>query len=716
MDEDLPIALRRTRRTATIRPEPTPDALPTVQTPRRAKRRVRFSDPGPVRRGADLSTGLTPMVRRTSLGNPRRRTSTSTHRPGSGAGVTDSPVEELTFVPIRQVLSGRVQRRLRRNGLSEEMNTIEAERRQRERKAREEVEELKARLKEKDLEIYNLQNETVVIDSERIWDLEKQVADLREELAGRANHENSAACYDWTTVARDPFADEYTTVADGDFGDATMADIQCSTPSRAARASFPSPPLTSPAVPMTPSSRYDIAETPRPTPGPTPMAHAGVQTSFTFDSEKEGLEEEVASLQLEMAKLTSTLEGYASLVGRLNERLSPYAAEPDADASIPVSADEEVERRIGALFTDLSDRTAALLELTASLSGLGFAGDDAPSIVASLASGFRAARLELEYLSPGESTLPLSSRGAEVLDLLLERLRDLSKRAVEDEATIDEYHALEQSLRKQLSARVQVMDELRKELAGAQELAEERGKRVEELEVGVSRLRGAVDGYVRDMGELERLVQRQEAEAREKDEGIVEREGRIAGLEAGLGEKTTREEQLLAQVADLEARYAEGVALTEKLGAEVSSLEEARSAMNQRHGAALALRDARVAELRGEIDRLSGSLRAAHATIKTLRVDKERLEGRMVEERGRARGVMDGVKGELQRVLRMSEELFGEGEAARQADGEREDGEENSGKGTRPSGLLSGGLARRRSSRKRPDSGLGLLEEDEVDF
>lgn len=599
-------------------------------------------------------------------------------------------------MPLRQVLSGRVTRRLRRNGLSEEMNTIATEKRQRAKQAERELDTLRAQLGEKDLEIYRLQNETVVIDTERIWDLERQVADLKRELHDKTSpprDDTVAFSYDWTRMARDPFNDEHS--AAEHFGDATMADIQCSTPSRA-RASFPSPPLTSPMAPATPRH---CAE--------TPVAHAGVQTSFR-DDEREGLEEEVASLQLEMGKLGSTLEGYASLVQRLNARLTAY--EPDSEGD----PRDEVESRMEGLFRALSDRTAALLELTASLSQLGFPGDDAPSIIASLASGFRAARLELEYLSPGESTLPLTSRGAEVLDLLLARLRDLSKRTREDESTIDEYHELELSLRKQLSARVEVMDSLKSELEKARGEKEERGRRVGELEVAVSRLRGAVDGYVRDVGELEKLVERLEKEGEGKSEQIKERDGRIVSLEGAVADGRTREGELRAQLSALESRLSDGVALTEKLTAEVAALQGARASLNKQHGAALALRDARVAELRGEIERLGGSLRGAHSTIQSLRVDKSGLEGRVAEERGRARGMIDGVKGELQRVLRMSEEFF-EDEAGG-GGGEGGDGARPRPETVKVGELLSGGLARR--SGRRPDSGVGLLEdeEEEEDF
>ncbi|CAI4220041.1 unnamed protein product [Parascedosporium putredinis] len=670
MADDIPLAVRRTRRTSTLNlnNKDSADALPFPEavTPRRSrKRRVRFSDPGPStgterERGVakddedidELSTGLTPMVKRTSIQS-----------------------EVVTFEPIRQIIDERSKRRIRRNGLSAEMNAIESETRQRAREARAEIERLSAELRAKDLEIYQLQNATIIVDTDRIWELERQVADLQGELAERSRtqkqdrHDATAAGFEWTVMARDPFNPDYSSVAGGEdededddyeeaFGDTTMADLQCSTPSRV-RASFPSPPLTSPALPGTPCRRF--------TP-PTPQSHAGVQVYFP-DIASKGLEEELASMKTEMAKLNNTLESYRGLTTRLNDRL--------------------LESRVDELLRAFSDRTAALLEITSSLSQLGFPGDDAAAIITSLSAGFRSARLELEYLSPGEVALPLTSRGAEVLDLLLTRLRDLAKRAQEDETTIDEYHELELSLRKQLSSRVDVMDELKAALAQAQTALADKTARVQELEVGVSRLRGAVDGYVRDVHELERLVEGMEADTRERGAAhaaeleskrriLVSKEDRIAELEVVLAASDGRGSALAARVAELEEKLAGSVAQTERLLAEAAALVAAKADMGRRHGEALAVRDARVAELKEEVERVNGCLRAAYGTVQSLRVGGAELEVRMGEERERAKAVIDSMRDELQRVVRMSQEFL-EAPSSRDKDaaaGESEEGEE----------------------------------------
>ncbi|TDZ16705.1 hypothetical protein Cob_v010386 [Colletotrichum orbiculare MAFF 240422] len=727
-NDDLPIALRRSRRSqgSTAAPVAEPSGS---QTPRRtSKQRVRFSEPGlstPRTTTRISSTGLTPSLRRAALasGTPKsaRRHSAPVARISSSSGTpADEPLSgEVHFLPLRQVLDGRVQRRIRRNGLSEEMNAITAEKRRRAQETKSELEELRRLLKEKDAEIYELQNATIVLDTDRIWGLEKEVESLKEELANRATGNANRSCYDWTMAARGPYADEFMetdtieaeSVAgermvlgdDTAFGDATAADFVCGTPTRVRssfpRSSFMSPPLTSPvaAAPMTPSSHR----------GDAPMLFdTGVQVVFP-DTQKKELEEEVKSLRLEMAKLTNTLESYTSLTTRLSTTLSAYSSENAS--SDPIHA---IEEQTSALLRTISDRTAALLELNKSLSNLGFPGSDASEIIISLASALRTARLELEYLTPGEITLPLTSHGAEVLDLLLTRLRDLAKRAREDEAAIDEYHELELSLRQQLGARVTAMNDLDAELKEAKAQLRQRDGKVEELEVSVDRLKGAVNGYIRDVMELEGVIGKTE---RENRDALATKDAQVE-----VGRRVLRSKEDV--IAQLEGKLADAVAQVRVLKKRLEESEQSRvkevAKVNQRSGQVLADRDARVKELRGEVERVNESLRAAHDGIKSLRVEKIGLEGKLKDERNAAKKVIDQMKGELERVVGMSREFLndaGTPKKGKRAEGATEAAGAEGAVVKR--GLFSGDLTSRTSGtkRRRYDSGLGFLDEDEVD-
>ena len=341
----------------------------------------------------------------------------------------------------------------------------------------------------------------------------------------------------------------------------------------------------------------------------------------------------------------------------------------------------------------------------------------ASDMITSLASGFRAARLELEYLTPGEITLPLSSHGAEVLDLMLTRLRDMAKRAKEDEDAIDEYHEIEQSLRKQLDARVTVMDGLKAEMTKAEKLMSDKIARIRELEVANTRLKGAVDGYLRDISELENLVERMERDAHDaEDEYSVQLEVKRKVL--------SRKED---SIAELETRLSEALQRSADLQREVKEAQEAKlrdvAELNKRHGAALAAGDATVIKYRGEIDRVNASLRAAHTTICSLRVENGGLKSQMDEERTKAKAVIDSMKEELQRVVQMSQEfLTPNSKAQTSVICESEPGSESGSVSSTKLSMKrpydsSVGAGARRTSRKRPsrgrDSGMCLLDEDE---
>lgn len=580
------------------------------------------------------------------------------------------------------------------------MNAIQSEQRQRATQDKAELERLRSEVAAKDDEIERLKDVTFLQDTSRIHDLEQQVEHLRSELGIRSSTLVDQSQYDWTMAARDPFSDSYMG-DDGDgFGDVTMGELLCSTPSRA-RASFPSPPCTSPTMPTSPCSIR------RKSPSPT-TSHASVSIQACLpDPEKEALEAELGSLRLELTKLTDALESHDTLKSRIAGKLAA------AQTVLRSEYEPDLEAHLDTVLQSLSDRTAALQDLNASLGALGFRGSDAGEIVASLVSAFRTARLELEYLTPGEITLPLSSRGAEVLDLVLTRLRDLARKTREHEDAIDEYHELELSLRQQLGARVGAMDTLRREVAQGAAQLRDRDARIAELEVGVDRLRGAADGYRRDVGELEALVQRLDAEAdaartaalddmehrfqHQKAETAGRHDAAVRALEARLAAVVNQAADLRAQLVEVQARRA----------AETASL-------NRAHGQGLALRDARVTELRGEIDGINEALRGAHETIRRLRVEKTGLAGGLESERRAGREALESVQAELERVLAAAKTPE---KALRRSSREKAAStpdEKQQQQQIRPGTFLSGGLARsgKDKRRRKYDSGLGLLEED----
>ncbi|KAL7910741.1 hypothetical protein GGI35DRAFT_445475 [Trichoderma velutinum] len=690
-DLDLPIALRRSRRCdarTTIKSEVPPGVLTPPKTPHRRKRGDGFSDPGP----SIISSGLTPMVRRTYLATPKSRRSVAHLRSPSSA----PRLSRHMTLNLHQTADGRVERRMRRNGVRDLLSKFEQEKRRKEQMAQAQIAQLKAEVRARDNEIYDLQNATVIMDTERVWLLERQVEELKDELSRSSVKEGMTQYYSWAKTSSDASKDDIMdTTRDGDhFGDSTMLQLQASTPVRA-KASFMTPPATSPRMPASPCSR------------PASRTLISRDTPLCYpDSDKQLLEEEIASLHFEVHRLTATLDSYHALGARIGDALSHNPPE----RCRAFSTVEAVENQVQLLLQTMSEQAVVASHLTAAISELGFSGDDASEMVLSLAAGFRAARIELEYFTSGEITLPFTSRGAEVLDLLLMRLRELAKKSKEDDESINECHEIEKSLRKQLASRVSVMDELNEKIAGVYRMLDEKDNRVRELEAGNDRLNGAIDGYVRDIAELEKLVARMEKDHREytntHNSQQKSSEDLVAAKDATIAELEAKIEGAVVQTAEL---------LKEMSATEVS-LTRQTAVMSRHHRAALALRDARVSELRGDIDRVNDSLQVAQETIHALRIENSGMKGQMEEEKRKAKHAMDSMKGELQRVLRLSQSFFGDPSSG-PSSGHSSNKPDTLRTGIRSEGYL-GNLRRRESKtlRRRYDSGLELLNEDEVDI
>lgn len=724
--EDLPLALRRGRRDAGQQQQQQDHSRRTRSSSRAAKtipttpsrgpnKRVRFSDLGAA------STGLTPSLRRTTLLTPgssasppssatkrRRRLSTSDAENNNNS----STPTQITFLPLRQVIDGRVKRRIRRNGLSEEMNMVTADKRRRAQQAKAEVDALRAELAAKDVQIRRLSGVTVVVDGdeledadsdaeteiedgrparalpptdqgESIDDLKRQVEALRNALkspapsslassggggGGGAVHivgwggGDGAGEYYHSDMDLDHHLDE-SDDEDG-FGDSTIADLVCSTPSRRPanmRHSFLSPPSTGSPPPRlgTPNSEQHHHHRQH---TPPSMVHAGVQAQLS-DRERRQLGDELASLHLEIDKLTSTLETYEAVTSRLSDKLAPFSSSGGSNspshsagggggsgsAAEAILASRSpavrVEAQLNHLLQTVATRSAALADIDASLHQLGFPGAHPTEIIASLSSSFREARLELEYLTPGELALPLTAAGAAVLDTLLARLRELTRQAEEDQDVLGEYQHLEQSLRRQLGTRVEAMDELRAETATLRDKVKLRNMRIRELEAGVDRLRGAIATSTRDVGDLEALARRLEADLDAARKALGQRDDDVAALEDQLAHARAHATALQAQMTQL---------------AEDQDRDASRSAERE-------------AALRRDVAEANEALRAARATIDKLAADKEWLGQRLGKDKARARAAVEAIKAELERAVRMSEDLL----ASPKSPGREEDDDEN---------------------------------------
>jgi hypothetical protein len=628
---------------------------------------------------------------------------------------------------LKQVLEDRAIRRLKRRGLSEEINKISWEKKCEAKSSKREIERLKQELEEKDLEMQSMRDKSSCpsqMDVEsgvplatnatfraKFHELEQQVIELEATL----REKETAAMEDtnWTMAARDPFNfdeddDMMITNYDQDF---TMNDELMTTPTRL-NTSFPSPPSTMPNTPCKLTSTIS----------------AGTQATLPIpDPEKDALKSQLESLQSEMSQLTSKIALHEDDQSRLAGKLAEFLPVNEShDHSSLDSALDAVLTQLALSQSHALEQSHAFSALGSEITTLGFSPGSSPDdMIAAIAAQFRQARLDLEYLTPGEVVEAFENE--KLLEMLISRIRILVKRTKEGDDKIDQYHEQEISLRQQLNARVDALQDVQKELSVANSVADGLRSQVSEREVSNERLQRALQSYRDEVSGLEKLIERMDKEERLKQE-ILKSEVKEAGdrLETEiLKHDTTRadaegkdmiitelERRLHAAIqarAEVEEKMA--VLATEK-DCTIQQQESARLEREKGHGDALALRDARVSELRGEIGRLNEALKVAYssslnferenATLKA-QVDAAKISAQVLLQR--MRGVIDGF----------DQPGTEPGASTLEPDGENSPVDASTAQTVvRRGRFLDAGLARRGGKRKRRyDSGLDFLEEEE---
>jgi hypothetical protein len=640
---------------------------------------------------------------------------------------------------MRQVLEGRVKRRLRRNRLSEEINIIEWDKRREARGRKAEIKRLREELAAKDLEVQSIRDEqeiasqiegesglsvtTNTTQSTKIQELEQVITDLKAELERR--DVEPAEEHDWTMAARDPFDfddddDNMITNYDDDFQDNTEMET---TPTRL-NTSFPSPPSTMPNTPCKSVSSMS----------------AGIQASLPIpDPEKEALRTQLESLNSEVSKLTSTIAFKEDNQSRLTEKLSEFIPVDESHDHTSIDAAlDSVLTQLALAQSHALEKDNAFSALAAEITGLGFPSSGPEETLETIATQFRQARLDLEYLTPGEVVEGFENH--KLLDMLVSRIRVLLAKVKEQDSSIDEYHDQELSLRQQLNTRVNVMDSLQKELYLANDVVGDLRGEVQEKEVSNERLQSALEGYRDEVQGLEKLIERMEKEGRHSEQQLRDELNEMQERlqHEVLKHDTTRasdegkdmiimelERRLTAALEAASEVQAQLAALSASKNAEISTregiIEKLKSSGLERereHGDALALRDARVSELREEVERVNNALRAAHSTILELRKENKELEAQVSGEKSRGLFVVQAMRDQLTRALEtgmgyVNGDISVQGpsrEGSSPVIGESS----NSLPVVRRGRFLDGDLARKSGKkRRRYDSGLGFLEEED---
>lgn len=486
-----------------------------VRTPKKARKRVRFSDPGP--RLLDTpawSTGLTPALKRTSFresdpiskagnGTPSRPAHRRRSAPTPRFQRSFDPIERfddssnervIQFTPLRQILDTRTQRRIRRFGLSNEINSIQRERRQsatfektldvlrQERDSlQHELNALKRRheVPEDQLPSY----ESFWMSPQvRVCELERETPRLRDEIS---------------VASVDNDGDTFT------FNDTAVMTSN-------------SPDLRGVRDPHSPVPDSLMAFN---------QTNADISTQTQVMNTTEESNVQTLTLDLEAARNEKR-----ELFNACRTHLSTFEASGFGDtlrqSSPPPDFFGNVIQILTMALSRASDATQALEGISQECSSLGFTGSSTDEVINDMRTHFRTARLELERAVPGETANVSLGDGKATLGALVQRVKTL---AIDLKAERDYYNG---SLGRERAFRGQFDNLLHRYEAAAEKISNLEDSiassasdmlhtriRLQDLEnedqeksIGIDRLNAALDKYHEDVRGLEDMVSRLEEE------------------------------------------------------------------------------------------------------------------------------------------------------------------------------------------------------------
>ncbi|RAL11352.1 uncharacterized protein BO97DRAFT_102794 [Aspergillus homomorphus CBS 101889] len=650
----------RKRRVGSVsRPEPQPSACyqtsrqstdanvasTPCKTPRQPRKKVRFSDPGPqLQDGLGNETGLTSAMLRTSFdnrgdvdlltGSPsrrlRRRSTPAFKSRHQSSSPTVSPSEqEFRFAPLRQLLDSRTKRRIRRIGLSDEINKLEREKRDAARFER----DLQSLLRERDSlkqELESVKQQEGLPKAATLDPVEEHPWLPSQSLVGYSEPETPRLGQELSFTRDDLIDDSSVANTDGDtvvIGDSglegetmllstspdfrTLGKLQSFMPD--GRQLFRSEsPYADAATRLLLPDRDSEAET-----------NALIADLETARKEKRALFE---ACRFRIASFDGTA---------LERHLHRASPPPDfVDQLIP-----SLTQTLGRA----SNATHALNSIKEELSDLGFSGQHTEDIVSEMRDQFRSARLRLERAIPGETPNAGLHDGSATLSALVKRVELLIRSLGDERAKAVGSGDRERALRGQfdkLLARYEdasgKINDLEESIAGSASDMLHTRMRMQELEkngeeqaVGIDRLNAALDRYREEVKGLETLVtelesdkvrnsnvhrqevsklqlqlSEQESARRVAETTVAERETRIRELEDTVEHNRLRSSELAAKVEELESERQKAIdSLKQEAAEQVQDCEKEIGSLN----VVVAELNTLLQSAKSEIDRLRRS-------------------------------------------------------------------------------------------------------------
>lgn len=629
-------------------------SLPSLAEPRTPSRktkvakRVRFSDPGPPVESLssyldkDLSTGLTPAIKRTRIDSEdspssketnakraRRRRSEPTPRTDSDGVKYECPelpseTQTFQFLSCSAILDPRARRRIARFGLSEEMNCIIERKREKEKEEKAKEEELMnlrrglSALRDVKTEA---QDDRIPRTPERIKELSMARQRIEELEALLRTYEGSShAETEWMSQTAN---EDHEMIFIGD--DITIMDNEMLTTS-----SSPIPSRVSSSHLLTSDASTQVAL----------QDQEQQAENNSLNAQLRNMRQEKRALFKEWRAIVGSNEAGTRDRNPIDSSLySPASPPPNFLSQIATTLRKAVSRESRALKT--------LETVAKDLSGHGFNGTSASEILSDMGARFRQARLELERAVPGETTSGDLTNWKEIVDMLVERINILVRDLASTREQVSGCENREIALRNQFNMTLHRLEQTGKKNKSLEEASDSMAadlmhvrmktqkleQDIEILETDKTRLNNAIERYRVDLKILEELNMKLE------DDTLSSME-KASSLRRANSALDGQNELYKQRIIDLEQSELDQRAIREEMQrlldqrtTELTALESKIEQLKSEHHEAIVSQscshEKQMGAINVRVSLLTNALNEAQSEIQTLRADKARLQSRL---------------------------------------------------------------------------------------
>lgn len=546
----------------------------------------------------------------------------------------------MQFTPLRQILDTRTQRRIRRMGLSDEINHFEREKRQ-------------ASSFEKTLASLRLERDALQQELQAI----RQPQGAREDelptyetfwMSSRVGIPDSemgtVQLDDGHSLSSDPSMSGHVSSTNND-GDTFMlndsAIIVSNSPDLRGVRDYHSPISDSDTL-------FDQSKTDGSTQAPVLDS---TETSDFHD----------LTLDLETAKNEKR-----ELFNMCRSHMSAFQASGMENilrqSSPPPDFFDNLVSILTTALSRASDATLALEGISHECSNLGFSGTAADEVISDIRDHFRSARLELERAIPGETADAGLEDGKATLQALVKRIRSLAE---DLEAERNHHHGSlgrEKALRGQFDnllyryeAAAEKITNLEDSIASSASDMLHTRIRMQDLEnqdqekaIGIDRLNTALDKYREDVKGLEELVSRLEDENQAAKKQYTQR---ISTLKAQVVNERKQRSAVEVSASEYESRIRQLEETVEQNRIRACDLTANVEALEKEHQRALDAIERNIQEQSQQHEEETGRLNVRISEL-TTSLDEARSEAQ------RLRQISIGLENQLQMEIEARDELL----------------------------------------------------------